>query len=110
MFLLKTLFCLSLVILLIPAGKAPITAGQGEVSRFEMLSAGKAVWNDCSAFCERNQETCKTGNQLVAQFGDKARNGAKMLYEYLTEDSGQTSADDVVTGSVTRSLRKSRAD
>jgi len=101
MFLLKTLFWLSLVILLIPAGQATISAGRGEISKFEMLSAAKAVWNDFSTFCERNQETCETGNQLVAQFGDKARNGAKMLYEYLDEDFDQTGADDV-TGSMTR--------
>jgi hypothetical protein len=101
MFLLKTLFWLSLVILLIPAGQATISAGRSEISKFEMLSAAKTVWNDLSAFCERNQETCETGNQLVAQFGDKARNGAKMLYEYLDEDFGQTGAADV-TGSMTR--------
>jgi hypothetical protein len=102
MFLLKTVFCLSLVILLIPAAKETRTAGQGESSNLEMLSAAQAVWNDFFAFCERNQETCETGNQLVAQFGDKARNGAKMLYEYLDEDFGQISADDVVTGSATQ--------
>jgi hypothetical protein len=101
MFLLKTVFWLSLVILLIPAGKETSTAGQGGVSSFEMFSAAKAVWNDFSAFCERNQESCETGNQLVAQFGNKARNGAKMLYEYIDEDFVQTSADDDVTGSVT---------
>jgi hypothetical protein len=102
MFLLKTVFWLSLVILLIPAGKENGTAGQGEISNFEILSAAKAVWNDFSAFCERNQESCETGNQLLAQFGDKARNGAKMLYEYMDEDFLQTSDDDDVTGSVTQ--------
>jgi hypothetical protein len=102
MFLLKAFFWLSLVILLVPAVKATSTAGRAEISKIEMLSAAKAVWNDFSTFCERNQETCETGNQLAARFGDKARNGAKMLYEYLDEDSGQSSADDVVKGSATR--------
>jgi hypothetical protein len=102
MFLLKTFLCLSFVILLLPVGIATNTAGRGETSRLEMLSAAKAVWHDFSAFCERNQETCETGNQLIARFGDKARNGARMLHEYLDEDFGQTRADDVVTGSVTR--------
>ena len=83
MFLLKTVFWLSLVILLIPAGKETSTARQGGISTFEVLSATQAVWNDLSAFCERNQEACETGDQLVTRFGDKARNGAKMLYGYL---------------------------
>ena len=87
MFHLKTAFCLSLVILLIPAGNETSTARQGEISKFEMLSAAKAVWSDFSSFCERNQETCETGNQLLAQFGDKARNGVKMLHEYLDADT-----------------------
>ena len=102
MFFLKTVFWLSLVIFLIPAGKETSAAGQGEISKFEALSAAQAVWNDFSAFCERNQDTCETGNQLATHFSDKARNGAKMLYEYLGEDSGQTSAHDVVTGSITQ--------
>jgi hypothetical protein len=102
MFLLKTVFWLSLVILLIPAGKETSAAGQGGVSKFEALSAAQAVWNDLSAFCERNQEACETGNQLVSQFGDKALNGAKMFYGYLDESFGRNSAADVTTGSVTR--------
>jgi hypothetical protein len=100
MFLLKTVFWLSLLILLIPAGKEASTAGHAEISKSEALSSAQAVWNDFSAFCERNQEACETGNQLVARFGDKARNGAKMLYVYLDENVGKNSADD--TGSVTR--------
>ena len=101
MFLLKTVFCLSLLILLIPSGKESSAAGQGGISTFEVLSAAKAVWNDSSAFCERNQEACETGGQLVSLFGDKARNGAKMLYGYLDENVGRNGTDDV-TGSVTR--------
>ena len=102
MFLLKTVFLLLIVILLIPAGREASTAGQGGISKFEALSATRAVWNDFSTFCERNPETCETGNQLVAQFGNKARNGARILYSYLDENFGQNSAADVVTGSVTR--------
>ena len=83
MFLLKTVFWLSLLILLIPAGKESSTAGQGGISTSEVFSAAQAVWNDCSGFCERNQEACETGSQMVSRFGDKARNGARILYGYL---------------------------
>lgn len=101
-FLLKTVFWLSLVILLIPAGQETSAAGRDEISKFEVLSAAQAVWSDFSAFCERNQEACETGNQLAAQYGDKARNGARMLYGFLDENFGQKSAADAVTGSLTR--------
>lgn len=86
MFLLKTVFWLSLLILLIPAGKEASTEGRGVVSASEVISAVRAVWDDLSAFCDRNQETCETGSRLAARFGDKARNGAKVLYEFVDEE------------------------
>jgi hypothetical protein len=93
-FLLKTVFWLSVVLFfLIPVGKEIGTAEKGGGSRVETLSAARAVWSDLSTFCERNQETCETGNRLVAEFGDKARIGAKMLYVYLDGHFGPNSAD-----------------
>jgi hypothetical protein len=102
MFLLKTAFWLSLLILLIPVGKEISAAGQGEISKVEAISAARAVWNDFSTFCERNQQACETGNRLVARFGDKARSGARMIHEYLDENLGRNGADDAVTDSATR--------
>ena len=97
MFVVKTVFWLSLLILLIPAGKESSAAGRGGVSASEMLSAGMAVWNDVSGFCDRNREACDTGDRLVARFGDKARHGAKMLYGFLDAELLQNGADDVAT-------------
>jgi hypothetical protein len=89
MFLVKTVFWLSLLILLIPAGKEAGTAAQGGVSATEMLSAGRAVWHDLSTFCDRNREACETGDRMAARFRDKARNGAKMLYGHLEAEIAQ---------------------
>jgi hypothetical protein len=83
MFLLKTVFWLSLLILLIPAGNDTRASGRGEISGVEAISAVRAVWSDFSSFCERNREACETGDRLVTRFGDKARNGARMLRESL---------------------------
>jgi hypothetical protein len=88
MFLLKTVFWLSLLILLVPAGKEASTAERREISTGEVVSAAQAVWNDLSEFCERNQEACETGDRLVTRFGDKARNGARILYGFLDENFG----------------------
>jgi len=92
-FLLKTVFWLSFIILIIPAGKEASTAERGGISSLELLSAGRDVWNDVSAFCDRNPETCETGNRLLAEFGAKARSGAKMLYVYLDARSGPDRPD-----------------
>jgi len=88
LFLLKTLFWLSLLILLIPAGKEASTAERREISTVEVLSAAQSVWNDFSTFCERNQEACETGDRMLTHFCDKARKGARMLYGYLDESLG----------------------
>jgi hypothetical protein len=83
MFLLKTVFWLSLLILLIPAGNETRASGRGEISGAEAISAARAVWTDLSSFCERNQEACETGDRLVSLFGAKVRNGARMLWNSL---------------------------
>ena len=102
MFLLKTVFWLSVLILIIPAGKEASTVERGGISRTETLSAARNVWNDVSTFCERNQETCETGGRLVAELGDRARNGARIVYVYLDGHFGLSSTNNAVTGSVTR--------
>jgi hypothetical protein len=83
MFLLKTVFWLSLLILLIPAGKDSGASGRAEISGAEAFSAARAVWSDFSSFCERNPDACETGSRMASRFGDKARNGARMLWESL---------------------------
>ena len=83
MFLLKTVFWLSLLILLIPAGKETRASGRGEISGVEAISAARAVWTDFSSFCDRNHEACETGGRLASLYGAKARNGARMLWESL---------------------------
>lgn len=105
MFLLKTVFWLAFLIAIIPAGKQASTAPQAGVSTIEVLSVARDVWNDVSAFCERNHETCETGNQLAAEVGAKARTGARMLYVYLDGHLQQNATDDFVNGSVNRPSR-----
>jgi hypothetical protein len=83
MLLLKTVFWLSLLILLIPAGKDTSASGRGEISGVEAISAARAVWTDFFSFCDRNQEACETGDRLVTRFGHKARNGARMVQGYF---------------------------
>ena len=105
MFLLKTVFWLAFLIAIIPAGKQASTVPQGRVSTIEVLSVARDVWTDLAAFCDRNHETCETGNRLAAEFGAKARNGAKVLYVYLDGHFGPSSTDDFVSGAVTRRSR-----
>jgi hypothetical protein len=83
MFLLRTAFWLSVVILLIPAapsgdGTGPRTAGTGEA-----LAAAQAAMRDAAGFCGRNPEACEAGSAALAAFGQKAQTGARWLYEFI---------------------------
>jgi hypothetical protein len=39
-------------------------------------------------FCARQPDACVVGSQALTSFGLKARVGAKMLYDFLTEHFG----------------------
>ena len=82
MFLLRTAFWLSVVVLLLPAD-----TGSGDkaprVTAFEAMIAARAAVNDLSQFCDRNPDVCETSGTAFHVFADKVRYGAKMIYGYF---------------------------
>lgn len=87
-FLLRAAFWLSLAVLLLPSGEdgQPQTA---QVSTGEAIYAAQTFVADISGFCERNPDTCQTGEQALKTFGSKARYGAKLVYGYLGDFTGE---------------------
>jgi hypothetical protein len=83
-FVLRLAFWLSLVIALLP-----ITPSQqksaSQVGATDALAAVIASISDIRQFCARQPDACATGSQAIAQFGDKAQTGAKLLYQLLNE-------------------------
>ena len=113
MFLVRTIFWLSIVVALIPVNPADLGEGQRPVSTMETLGAAQTVIHDLTGFCERNPQACNTGNELFAQFGAKARTGARYVsvwFEKAGADAQPTNAksddiqqaDPVATGAVTQ--------
>ncbi len=108
MFLIRAAFWLTLVIAFIPVNPEDLEEGQRAVSTGETMVAAQALLADLASFCERNEDACVTGKELFAQFGAKAKTGARGFYEYLGEEAqGETpaapaegSADQTNTGSV----------
>ena len=83
MFLLRTAFWLSVVILLIPA--APSEDGtRPKAGTGEALVAAQAAVRDAAGFCERNPQACEAGGAALAAFGQKAQTGARWLYEFVS--------------------------
>lgn len=89
MFLLRSAFWLTIVIMLIPAdpqsGEAP------RVTLVNALVAAEATVADLSGFCGRNPDVCVTGSAAIDVFAEKAENGVEMIYHYI---DGTTPADD----------------
>jgi len=88
-FLLRLAFWLGLVLVLLPSGGTqPVP--QSQVSASEALSAAKAAVADMQHFCERQREACQVGSQAASTLGQRAQAGAKMLYEFLRDQFGNT--------------------
>ena len=100
-FLLRAAFWLSLVVLLLPAGDDTQT-GTAQVSTGEAISAAQTFVSDMSGFCGRNPETCQTGEQALKTFGSKARYGAKLVYGYLGNFTGEDADISRTTVATTR--------
>ena len=82
-FLIKAAFWLTIVVLFLPADSAK--QGQSaQVGPIEALGAAQTAVADASGFCTRNPGACEVGSQAFQTFGEKAQNGAKMLYEFLS--------------------------
>jgi hypothetical protein len=81
MFLLRSAFWLTIVILLIPAdpqsGEAP------RVTVVNALMAAQATFADLGGFCGRNPDVCLTGSAAIDVFAEKAANGVEMIYEHF---------------------------
>ena len=90
MFLIRTAFWLTLVILILPAekqtdGHPGDASAQASVTAGEAFGAAQNAVSDLSSFCNRNQSTCDTGRTAARVFTEKAQYGAKLLYNMMSE-------------------------
>jgi len=84
-FLLRMAFWLGLVLVLLPSGGARHTSSTSEVGASDALSAASATLHDLTGFCAREPNACAVGSELATTMEHRARAGAKMLYDLLTE-------------------------
>jgi hypothetical protein len=91
MFLVRSAFWLSVVILLLPAENGEpndkLSATQTNVTAGEALVAAQTTVGDLSGFCQRNQITCETGKAAVDTFIRKAQYGASLLNNWVSGGS-----------------------
>ncbi len=100
-FLIRAAFWLSLVLLVIPFGVSQ-GSGSNSVGPVQALSAAREAVGDIAGMCERKPDVCETGRSAFHTIGVRAREGAKLAYQYLDEKLGEEPAGDagMATGSI----------
>jgi len=90
-FLIRTAFWLSIVILLLPTPDSMKTPEPG-IGAAQAVTAASATVSDMSQFCSRQPETCQVGSQALTYLGHKAVASAKWLYEKFSSKAEQPAA------------------
>jgi hypothetical protein len=84
-FLLRMAFWLGLVLVLLPREKTPGSEKLPQVGASEAVSAAGAAVSDMSQFCKRQPVACEVGGQAASVIGHRAQEGARKLYQIITE-------------------------
>ena len=104
-FLLRLAFWLGLILVLLPSGGSQ-SLPQSQGSAGEAFSAAQVAVADMQHFCERQRDACAVGSQVAFTLGQRAQAGAKILYEFLSEQFGDDRGAVASTGSVPLPLAK----
>ncbi len=84
-FLLRITFWLGLVLVLLPRDKTPESDKAPQISATEAVQAATAAVSDMSQFCKRQPTACDVGGQAATMIGQRAQDGARKLYQMITD-------------------------
>ena len=103
-FLLRMAFWLGVVLVLLPRGGSQ-PSSNAEISATEAMSAATATVGDMRQFCERQPEACVVGSQAAVALEDRAKAGAKRLYEMFNEKLSANEGEKVTTVTTARNAQ-----
>jgi hypothetical protein len=103
-FLLRVTFWLGVIVVLLPRGESAPTSN-AQLSATDAMSAATATVGDMRQFCERQPEACTVGSQAAVALEDRARAGAKRLYEMLNERLAANENDGGTTATAARDAK-----
>lgn len=100
MYIIRTAFWISAIILLLPAGNETLPEqedhpGKTAVSATETIGAAVSAVGDIADLCNRQPAICETGSAAWQVFQSKARYGVSVLYDWA---QGEDSPADAVDG------------
>ena len=84
-FMLRMVFWLGLVLVLLPRDKTPESDKLPQIGASEAVSAATAAVSDMGQFCKRQPAACEVGGQAATVIGQRAQNGARKLYQIITD-------------------------
>jgi hypothetical protein len=87
-FLIKLGFWLSLTLLVIPFDGGSMDGQVETVSPMQALFAAREALGDVAGICDRKPEVCAAGKAAVTTIGVRAREGARVAYEFLDDQYG----------------------
>jgi hypothetical protein len=90
-FLLRMAFWLGLVLVLLPREKTPESEKLPQLNASEAVSAATAAVSDMSQFCKRQPAACDVGGQAATVIGHRAQEGARKLYQIITDKTDKRS-------------------
>jgi Family of unknown function (DUF5330) len=95
-FLLRMAFWLGLVLVLLPREKTPESDKLPQVGASEAVSAATAAVSDMSQFCKRQPAACEVGGQAATAIGQRAQEGARKLYQIITDKKASDHTGSIV--------------
>jgi Family of unknown function (DUF5330) len=87
-FLLRLIFWLGLVLVLLPREKTPESEKLPQIGASEAVQAATAAMSDMGQFCKRQPAACEVGGQAATVIGVRAQEGAKKIYQIITDKRG----------------------
>jgi hypothetical protein len=84
-FLLRVAFWLTVVLALLPSGRSQPDSHRVGVGAADAVAAAGAAVSDVSGFCGRQPEACHIGGQAAVAIGQRAQEGAKMVYDFVSD-------------------------
>ena len=97
-FLLRMTFWLGLVLVLLPREKTPESNKLPQIGASEAVQAATAAVSDMGQFCKRQPAACEVGGQAATVIGQRAQDGARKLYQIITDKPDKKAPDH--TGSI----------
>lgn len=84
-FLLRMAFWIGLVLVLLPRDHTPEADKSPQIDASDAVSAASAAMSDMSQFCKRQPAACVVGGNAAAIIGERAKEGARKVYQIITE-------------------------